>query len=153
MKQLIVPALLCVLCLGGCGQEEAPSPYFIFGQYGGCMDDCNEYYKIRDGILYSTPSDSIPANGLPADISMTFIEYTGPVPENIFSLPGQIPSLLYDMEPVIGAPDAAQDGAYYIEIKMDETPLSWRIDKNFANVPQDLYPFLYSISDYLADLQ
>ena len=144
-SKAMISAGFIFLFAGCAGQITAPldSPYFIFGAYfGECLgEQCVEIYKIRDGKLFEDTRDLYPGAGevpLPTQFE--------PRPDSLYQkvrgLPLAFPSaLLNEPDNIIGMPDAADWGGYYVQVLVNNEIRFWMIDRMKSNLPAYLHNF------------
>lgn len=142
---------LSVSCKGECEPTEEQD-YIIFGDfYGFCLgDNCIDYYKIQNGILYKDLEDKYP------NANMTYQFQVHPLPleaNSVMDIGAEIDSDIYGEDPTIGSPDAMDQGGYYIEILSDGQKHQWRIDKIRQSVPDYLHPLCDSLDHYMEVLE
>ena len=145
LLKVIISTGMIFLIPGCTGQITAPldSQYFIFGAYfGECLgEQCVEIYKIQDGKLFEDTRDLYPGAGevpLPTQFE--------PRPDSLYQkvrdLPLAFPStLLNETENIIGTPDAADWGGYYVQVLVNNQVRFWMIDRMKSNIPEYLHHF------------
>ncbi|MBK8405680.1 MAG: hypothetical protein IPL25_16905 [Saprospiraceae bacterium] len=113
--------------LAGCCKIEKEEELFIFGRYfGECIGDCCTFYKLTDHTLLPDVEDYF------NNKKINFSHHPLPeIKENLArDLFKDFPTSLFNIkEPVIGCPDCADQGGYYLEIMKEGINYSWNIDK------------------------
>ena len=129
--------------------------YLVFGDfYGECFGEgCVDIYKIQNEKLFEDTLDIYP----------TYLEM--PHKTSYIQLPHQqflavkdiwdyFPDSLYiENDILIGQPDAADGGGFYIETNKNGIQKYWLIDKIKSNVPGYLHSFMDSLDKKLNLLQ
>jgi hypothetical protein len=136
----------------GCADKPGtPKDYIIFGDfYGECLGtSCVDYYKIEDGQLYKDQADQYPSTGM----SYQFNMYNNAYDHAVLDLATEVPNNLYNEGETIGAPDAYDQGGYYIEVCNNGNIQHWKIDKNNQDVPVYLHAICDSMEHYLLVLE
>ena len=100
--------------MAGCCKIEPEEQLFIFGRYfGECIGDCCTFYKLTDHTLLPDVEDYF------NNKKINFSHHPLPeIKENLArDLFKDFPTSLFNIkEPVIGCPDCADQGGYYLEI-------------------------------------
>lgn len=157
-KALLASTLLTVTMLTGCEQEKVdPSAdYLVFGRYHGqCRgESCIEIFKIDQSThrLYEDTKDGYPAADAPYDGQYAL--QSPPRYAQVQTLPQQIPAqLLTQPLGIIGQPDFADGGGYYVEVSDNGQRKFWLIDTQKDNIPTYLYPFVDELAAKIDSLQ
>ncbi|SHI63055.1 hypothetical protein SAMN02745146_1229 [Hymenobacter daecheongensis DSM 21074] len=156
-KPLLLSTLL-LAGLGSCKQEkvEPTQDYLVFGWYHGfCRgESCIEIFKIDNaaGQLYEDTQDKYPASDAPYD--GVYALKSPAQYQQVQTLPQQIPAQLRT-QPVgiIGQPDFADGGGYYVELYDNGQRKFWLIDTQKNNIPTYLHPFVDELSAKIGSLQ
>jgi hypothetical protein len=145
-KAIPVWAGMACMLLSACDDDAKPDAqmpdYVIFGDYyGECGgNSCVDLYKIEGEKVYEDSKDSYPGSTvysgqftLRGDISF----------DQAKSVIDKFPEKLFDeTEIILGMPDAADWGGYYVEISRNNARRFWLIDKHS-----------FDGSDYLNDFK
>lgn len=127
---------------------------FIFGQYrsycGGTT--CVEYYLLEDGVLYVDQDDR---RRKPFPLEGDWLPRPAEEYKLAASLPTDLPADIWLSEhDVFGAPDAYDQGGYYIEVLLsDGVHRSWRLDTEFLALPPFLEPYTRRVAEVLVALE
>ncbi len=151
-NHLLLSLILLTVFAYGC-KEDAPTAtnekleYLIFGRFAGeCLgDQCIEIYKLENNRLYESediyPTSSTQIGNTPYQAGFTEID--NPASFVIDELLSDFPmSLLADSKSVLGCPDCADQGGYFLEISTSSKIANWRIDTDRSAIPAYLSPYL-----------
>ena len=151
MKKIALSLLLvAVTLITSCSEQKTgQKDYFIFGSfYGMCLGfDCVRYYKIENGVLYTDALKRYPGGG--NSNTYQFNAYNGVYHNALLNLSASLPANIYNEPESIGAPDASDQGGYYIEVHSNGHTNQWKIDKNQQAVPTYLHAMCDSMDHYL----
>lgn len=147
MKSRLYTYALCGLFLIGCSKKNndddgiQDGASLIFGFYAGeCSGDCSDVYFLDESSLAVDEDNRFPTNdffvgnfrGLPQSDFNNSIELLALLP----------PELLNETDPVLGCPDCADQGGYYLEYQTESFQAAWRIDSNLDEVPSYLHDYI-----------
>jgi len=129
------------------GLDMAGYEYLSFGHlYGLCQgEECVEIFRIDESGVFEDTKDEYPSRSeaykgdfsLKVDIDPASFELL------ITTFPE---ALLNEEEVVLGCPDCADQGGYYIEIaKLEGTKRFWILDTNKSSVPAYAHAYMDSI--------
>lgn len=112
--------------------------YFIVGlEYGRCIDDCINYYKLENGKIYTDLNTMI---GQRPIFSNKTIESSS---IGLFKyLSENIPSSLYQSDTLIGCVHCSDIGVAYIEKYKNGKSHFWKIDLNEKEIPVEMRSFV-----------
>lgn len=160
MKNLIYLFFtLCLLLVVSCDDDDNGSSTpgtvteLYFGTFRGqCGGNCTTIYWVRDQELRTDTINDIYA-GLP---TLGDLDAYPLLSDSLYQFTTEIraafPNQLYNEEPVIGIPDAYDQGGYFIAVPSGDGYREWRIDTNFDDVPDELEPFLNQVFDLMVIL-
>lgn len=123
----------------------------IFGRYHGfCMGDCVTLYKIADDQLFA---DQIKRLTEPDSLAFS----TVPLSENAYKTAARLladfpQELMKESQEVIGCPDCADQGGYYLEWRSGDVIRRWRLDTNHGDLPSYLATYTKRIESVLGAL-
>ena len=153
---LIFPILLCSSCeqeiIQPVQQEAEPTiERLIFGRYSSrcSTDHCASYFLLSEGRLYADTDDGkrkpFPLQGKWEPLSNS--EYALAA-QLLTSLPDVIWRSEHD---TYGAPDAYDQGGYYLEVlRSDGVHRSWRLDVEYTEMPEFLWPYTRKLAEVLS---
>jgi hypothetical protein len=137
LKWMTIPVWVGVSCLlfSACDDDDKkidePMPdRFVFGDYYGMCsgDNCIDLYRIEGERVWEDSKNEYPEAKL---YSGNYTPRTDINYNDVKSLLEKIPEELFDeTETILGEPDAADGGGYYVEIARDNNVRVWLIDKN-----------------------
>ena len=148
MKKTFYLILLIVpLWMTSCDDNEAPTEdnsYLIFGHfYGECWgEQCVETFKLEDGQLFESETDSYPT-GSPYDFQVLSDDKYQVVKGLIDKIPAE---LIFHPSGTIGCPDCGDWGGLFIEKRSEDAVQQWQIDQKKSNVPEYLYEFIDDVN-------
>jgi hypothetical protein len=154
-----IPLLLSLIfTISSCIPDESrldaiTGNYLVFGHYYGfCQGkDCIAIFLLTSDALYEDTRDVLP--GSDRLYQGDFKKRSQADFESVKHLQNLMPTALLLTEThVIGAPDAADGGGFYVEYKYGSTHQFWLIDKMRNNSPTDIHPFLDSLDAGLTRL-
>ena len=144
---------MCCL-FAACKKDDAvtvrnDSPTLVFGSfYGECTGEkCVEIYSLdsQKKTLAEDVTEVYPNSDSPFDGS--FVPLKDSYYEQVSDLPALFPNeLLQETKTTIGAPDAADQGGYYVEVNHNGVRRHWLIDTNKQAIPAYLHPFVDALS-------
>jgi hypothetical protein len=156
-KTLLTSALLAT-CLLSCKSEKvAPAQdYLVFGWYHGeCRGEtCIDIFKLDKlaGQLYEDTTDTYPSSAAPYNGQYelkALAQY-----QQVQMLPQRIPAqLLTQPTGIVGQPDFADGGGYYVELLDNGQRKFWLIDTQKQNIPTYLHPFVDELAAKIQALQ
>ena len=162
MKNAFYIFSLCV-CLTsiGCNDETAKAnfdlstiEYLSFGHlYGFCQgEECIEIFRIDDKGISEDTTDVYPSRT--ESYKGNFVLIADADPSAFESLITQFPEeLLNEEETVLGCPDCADQGGYYIVILFkDGINRFWVLDTNKSSVPEYAHDYMDLISSAIAKI-
>jgi hypothetical protein len=151
---LFVLILLITKCINNSEIEENKN-YLVFGDfYGECFGEgCVDIYKIQNEKLFEDTLDIYPSYlEMPQKtsyIQLSHLQFLA-VKDIWYYFPD---SLYIETEILIGQPDAADGGGFYLETNKNGKQQYWLIDKIKSNVPGYLHSFMDSLDNKLNLLQ
>lgn len=153
-KSIFVTIYLAVCALSACKKEENTSvsnenQTLIFGSFSGeCGGEkCVEIYLVdsQKKRLAENTNDIYPKGNAP--LTGSFTELSAAQYEQVKDLPALFPAeLLTEKTTVIGAPDARDQGGYYVEVVRGGVQRHWLIDTDKKDLPAYLHPFVDSLN-------
>jgi hypothetical protein len=165
MKKLSCLFTLCLL-LGAfaCSEEEndlsTPAfanlgdiDHFVFGSYyGRCLGNCTQTFKLKSGGLFADKVDrGYPEPGMGfEDKSLSKADI-----ELATKLLAEFPAeLLKEEGEILGCPDCADQGGFYLEIQIGKSaPQVWRIDTDDSQIPKYLSAYTAKVRKVVEELQ
>jgi hypothetical protein len=150
-KLSLCKLVLLILLFGGCNQDEQGQNSFIFGRYfGECIGDCGTFYKLTDQSLL--PDNEAYFNSQKINFSNQPLSETKEnLVRNLFK---EFPKSLYDIkEHIIGCPDCADQGGYYLEVMENGVKHYWNIDRWAPEIDEELKSYLDKIDQTLIELK
>ena len=152
--------LLCFGCSKPGGDivlVNADTAYFIFGHfYGECSgEQCIETFKLQGGKLFEDSNDiyGLAVAASPNPYQGNFQELDQSIFEEVTGLENEIPAeLFFELDTVIGQPDAGDWGGFYIEHYDGTTVRKWAIDTAESNIPQYLHDFNKKIAEAIFNI-
>jgi hypothetical protein len=164
MKNTLILSLLIVtLSLNSCDQAEGPSPdlaytpdnveHFAFGTfYGFCIGNCTNVYKLQGDALFADKVErEYPDPKTTYQNQSLDTKSVNKAKDLLKALPEQL--LGEDVE-TIGCPDCADQGGFYVEIKLKGKEVQyWRIDTNVNEHPTYLKDFLKQLNTLVQELK
>jgi hypothetical protein len=130
-----------------------PEEYLIFGTvYGFCLGDCVTLFRLEKDNIYK---DSVLTNVIASDTIPFYVSSLGNAKYQLAKgLKDNFPSQLFqESEPVIGIPDAYDQGTVFIEYSDGEVVKKWRIDTNVQALPEYLQTYIQRVLDITAELR
>ena len=151
MKLSICGLLACSMILLGCSDSKSDDVMsdeatLIFGSYAGeCSGDCSDVYILDKSSLAVDGDNRYPTNDF-------FVGNFLPLPESDFNIAKALlaifpTDLLNETAIVLGCPDCADQGGYYLEYQTAGFHAAWRIDTNLDEVPSYLHAYITILSD------
>lgn len=151
--------ILTAACHDDNGVPNDPD-YVVFGDfYGECIGSgCVDIYKLQTDAIYEDNKDVYPS--MRASYNGNYILRTNVNIDDIKDLLDKIPAQLYgEQDTVLGAPDAADGGGFYIEVNRNHERRFWLIDKQkfdgdraylnaFTDIVQEKLDLLEKDSDF-----
>jgi hypothetical protein len=161
VKTLLLSALL-TFTLASCDRErvapaeEQTNDYLVFGRYAGMCrgEHCIDIFKINKSAkqLFEDTKDSYPRADQPYD--GTYERRSQTLYEQVQTLPDQVPAqLLTQPVGIVGQPDFADGGGYYVEVSDNGQRKFWLIDTQKSNIPSYLHPFVDELATKISRLQ
>ncbi|GAA4000530.1 hypothetical protein GCM10022408_09530 [Hymenobacter fastidiosus] len=142
----------------GCEQEKV-SPdggYLVVGRYyGECIgESCIDIFKIDTVAerLYEDTADTYPSSERPYEGRYQL--KSQPLYEQVRVLPQHVPAqLLTQPTGIVGQPDFADGGGYYVEVSAAGQRKFWLIDTQKNNIPVYLHAFVDELDAKIRSLQ
>jgi hypothetical protein len=156
MKYLLLATTSLTLLLSSCKKDAPPIQldFIVFGHfYGFCAgEQCREIFKIEAGKLYEDRKDSYPttSNFYSGNYQLQSYQKYVLVKDLINFFPND---LLGETSPLVGTPDAADGGGYYVEYNIKGVHKFWLIDKAKSKVPDKYHAFMDEVAKCVALLQ
>ncbi|AIZ64593.1 hypothetical protein PK28_14580 [Hymenobacter sp. DG25B] len=158
-KSLLLGITLTGTLLAGCKEEKAApaQDYVVFGWYHNeCQgESCIEIFKIdtQSAQLYEDTQDKNPAGTTPYE--GTYVIKSQAQYNQVQTLPQQLPAQLLTQPSglVIGSPDFADGGGYYVEVSTKGERKFWLIDRQKGNLPTYLHAFADELDAKITSLQ
>jgi hypothetical protein len=158
LRKTLLAALLALTALAGCQKEAAaPTPdYLVFGWYHGeCQGEaCIDIFRLDKAAaqLSEDTTDRYPSATAPYDGQ--YARKTPAQYQLVQTLPQLVPAqLLTQPVGIIGQPDFADGGGYYVEINDRGRRRFWLIDRRKDNIPTYLHAFADELSTRIQALQ
>ncbi|NVO83258.1 hypothetical protein [Hymenobacter terrestris] len=153
-KPILATICLVICALSACKKNENmiisdENQTLVFGSFfGECEGEkCVEIYLVDSQMerLAENTTDAYPRSNVP--LNGSFTELSAAQYEQVKDLPALFPAeLLTEQTNVIGAPDAADQGGYYVEVTRRGVRRHWLIDTDKKGIPTYLHPFVDSLS-------
>ena len=148
MKKLLL-ILAAVVLLIACTKSDNnmtinEQNFLVFGHfYGFCGgESCVETFKLTDEKLFEDTIDDYMGQNL------EFEELESGLFLQVNDLPDFFPNqLLNESETVFGCPDCADGGGLFVQYSKNGNTKSWRIDKDYNNIPSYLHEFVYKVNE------
>ncbi|MBK7880264.1 MAG: hypothetical protein JNK69_09680 [Saprospiraceae bacterium] len=152
LNKLIAFIIICnSFWLAGCCKIEPEEQLFIFGRYfGECVGDCGTFYKLTVQSLL--PDKEAYYNNQKINFSnQPLSEIKENLVRNLFK---EFPKSLYNIkEHIIGCPDCADQGGYYLEVMENGVKHYWNIDRWAPELDEELKSYLDKIDQTLIELK
>lgn len=157
MKRLLIIYLSLTFTLTNCKTKPSENPpmqgasALIFGKYHGfCQGDCARLYKMADNQLYA---DQVKRLIEPDSLIFS----STPMSEKAYQIAERLladfpQELMKEPEEVIGCPDCADQGGYYLEWRSGDVTRRWRLDTNQTALPAYLAAYTKRIESVLNSL-
>lgn len=148
MKRILLCVVLASLSfLFGCKKDipvkEISTEYIVFGHaYGFCHgEQCIEIFKLEEHRVLEDTNDFYPDRV--NFYASNFVALDDAAFNKVRDLREAFPmELLNEKESILGCPDCADQGGYYIEYKSLNEHRFWIIDTSKDQIPSYLHPFV-----------
>lgn len=127
--------------------------YLIFGKFAGfCLgENCVRIFKLDSNQIAEDTLDNYPdrENFYEGE----FVRLDQSKYEEAVDLLDKFPTdLLNETDTIFGCPDCADQGGYYLEIKLNTTHKFWIIDTSKGSVPEYLREYMDELDETIEQL-